>query len=282
MLPEVGLMVQRALTDRTIKALANKPAAPGKTYDVPDGIVPGLAIRVMPSGKRSFVLVTRSPGRKNPTRRSLGEYGAITLDAARDRAREWLDLVRRGVDPQVEEERRRIAELRKHTHTFAAVAEQYIKVHVSKTRKAHGVSQSIRREFIAVWGERPIADISRRDVLAVIDATVARGKPAQARNLLGYVSTLFSWALNRDYGLEHSPCDRMKPNQIIGEKKTRHRILTDAEIRAVWSSAEAMGYPHGPLIKLLLITGQRLNEVARATGASSTSTGSYGRFRPRA
>jgi Arm DNA-binding domain len=77
-------MTKRALTDRAIKSLANKPAKPGKTYDVPDAIVPGLAIRVMPSGMRSFVLVTRFPGRKNPTRRSLGRYGAITLDTARE------------------------------------------------------------------------------------------------------------------------------------------------------------------------------------------------------
>ena len=95
-------MVKRALTDRAIKSLANKPAKEGKTYDVPDGIVPGLAVRVMPSGQRTFVLVARFPGRKNPTRRAIGAYGAITLDTARERARKWLDLIRRGIDPQTE------------------------------------------------------------------------------------------------------------------------------------------------------------------------------------
>ena len=140
----------------------------------------------MPSGKRTFVLVTRFPGRKNPTRRSLGTYGAITLDTARERARVWLDLIRRGIDPQVEEERQRSAELRKQAHTFAAVAEEYIRVHVSKTRKAVGVEQSIRKEFIARWGERPIADITSHDVLAVVDAAVARAAPYQAHNLLAY------------------------------------------------------------------------------------------------
>jgi integrase len=259
-------MTKRALTDRAIKSLGKKPAKPGKTYDVPDAIVPGLAVRVMPTGRRSFVLVTRFPGRTNPTRRSLGAYGAITLDMARERARVWLDLIRRGIDPQVEEERRRTAELRKQAHTFAAVAEEFIGVHVSKTRQASAVELSIRREFIARWGERPIAGITSHDILVVIDAAVARGSPYQAHNLLAYAKSLFNWVVSRpNYGLETSPCDRLKPKQIIGKKQARQRILNDAEIKALWSSAETMRYPYGPLIKLLLITGQRLNAVARAT-----------------
>jgi integrase len=258
-------MTKRALTDRTIKSLANKPAKPGQTYDVLDAIVPGLAVRVMPSGLCSFILVTRFPGRKNPTRRSMGTYGAITLDTAREKARVWLDLIRRGIDPRVEEERRRGEETRKQAHTFASVAEQFIKVHVSRTRKAVGVEQSIRKEFIARWGERPIADITSHDMLAVVDAAVERGAPYQAHNLLGYAKSLFSWALSRpEYGLETSPCDRLKPKQVIGKKKARQRVLSDAEIKVLWSSAETMGYPYGPLIKLLLVTGQRLNEVGRA------------------
>jgi integrase len=259
-------MTKRALTDRAIKSLANHPAKPGKTYDVPDALVPGLAVRVMPSGVRSFVLVARFPGRKNPTRRSLGAYGAVTLDQARDTARSWLDLIRRGIDPQVHEERQRLAELRKQAHTFAAVAEDFIRLHVSKTRKAAAVEQSIRKEFIERWGERPIADITPHDVVAVIDEAVARDALYQAHNLLGYVKSLFNWAIARpNYGLETSPCDRLKPNQLIGKKAARQRILSDAEIKVLWSSTEAMSYPYGPLIKLLLITGQRLNEVARAT-----------------
>jgi integrase len=259
-------MVKRLLTDRKLKSLASKPAKPGKTYDVPDGIVPGLAVRVMPSGQRTFVLVTRFPGRKNPTRRSLGAYGAITLDVARERARVWLDLIRRGIDPQVQEERDRLAELRKQAHTFAAVAEEFIKVHVSKTRQAAAVELLIRREFIARWGERPIASITSHDVLAVIDATIARGAPAQAHNTLAYAKSLFNWAVGRpNYGLETSPCDRLKPKQIIGKKVVRQRVLSDAETKALWSNAETMGYPYGPLIKLLLITGQRRDEVGRAT-----------------
>jgi len=80
----------------------------------------------------------------------------------------------------------------------------------------------IRREFISRWADRPITEITRRDVLAVIDASVDRGNPYQAHNLLGYIRRIFNWAIARGvYGLDSSPCDRMRPKEIIGERKVR-------------------------------------------------------------
>jgi hypothetical protein len=87
-------MPKRTLNDRTLKAL--KPAPPGGTYDVMDALVPGFGVRVSETGRRTFILVARFPGRTNPTRRALGEYGALTLAAARDKARDWLELLRKG------------------------------------------------------------------------------------------------------------------------------------------------------------------------------------------
>jgi integrase len=257
--------VAKTLTDRALKALENKPAARGTTYDVADGVVPGLQVRVMPSGARTFVLTTRYPGSNNPTRRSLGSYGELTLEQARDKARQWLVLIKRGVDPAHEEERQRQVQLRKQKNSFAAVAEEFIKRHVSKTRKAAIVERELRREFIERWGDRPVTDITQHDVVSVIDEVVDRGAPYQAHNLLGHVRTLFNWAIGRGvYGLERSPCDRLKPKNVIGRKLARQRVLTDAEIRALWAATETMGYPYGPLLRLLLVTGQRKSEVAEA------------------
>jgi integrase len=127
------------------------------------------------------------------------------------------------------------------------------------------VERELRREFIDRWGDRPITDITQHDVVAVIDEAVDREAPYQAHNLLGHVRTLFNWAIGRGvYGLERSPCDRLKPKQVIGEKKARKRILSDAEAKALWLAADATGYPYGPLFQLLLVTGQRKSEVAEA------------------
>jgi integrase len=219
----------------------------------------------MPSGARTFVLVARYPGSNNPTRRSLGSYGALTLESAREKARTWLGLIERGIDPAHDEERQRQAELRKQKNSFATVAEEFVKRHVSKTRKAAVVERELRREFIDRWGDRPITDITQHDVVAVIDEVVDRGAPYQAHNLLGHVRTLFNWAIGRGvYGLERSPCDRLRPKQVIGRKFARQRVLNDAEIRALWAATEETGYPYGPLLRLLLVTGQRKSEVAEA------------------
>jgi hypothetical protein len=98
-LPREGASgVRRILTDRFINSRKN--ASPGRRDDYPDVIVPGLGLRVTDRGHKSFVLVTRYPSNPaHPTRRALGEVGAISLEQARQKARGWLELIGRGIDP---------------------------------------------------------------------------------------------------------------------------------------------------------------------------------------
>jgi hypothetical protein len=131
-------MGRQTLNDRFIKS--RKPAKAGQRYEVRDAIVPGLALRVTDRGAKSFVLVMRYPGSENPTRRTLGTYGSMTLGQARTKARHWLELVGRGVDPHVETERRRLAEQRKQAGTFANLAEAFIR---EKLSTAAGTPNSI-------------------------------------------------------------------------------------------------------------------------------------------
>jgi len=118
----------------------------------------------------------------------------------------------------------------------------------------------------AGWGGRPITEITALEVRDVIKQYKDRGKIHHAHNLLGYIRRLFNWAIDQQVyvGLETSPCDRLKPNAIIGEKKLRYRVLSDTELRAAWIAADSVGYPYGPLFKLLMLTGQRKSEVAEA------------------
>jgi Arm DNA-binding domain len=80
------------LSDRYVKS---RPAAPaGERVDYADAIVPGMVLRVTEKGHKSFVLWARYPLQpKNPTRRRLGDYPVMSLDAARDKARAWLQLI---------------------------------------------------------------------------------------------------------------------------------------------------------------------------------------------
>jgi integrase len=254
---------KRTLTDRTLKAL--KPASPGTLYDVMDAVVPGLGVRVSETSRRTFILVARFPGSKNPTRRALGEYGALTLEHARSKARNWIELIRKGIDPKVQEGRTRREELRKQQTTFEAVAEDFIERHVKGQRRARDTEREIRKELISRWRTRPISEIARDDVVRLIEEIADRPAPYLAHIVLGHIRSLFNWAINRGtYGLENSPCDRVKPAALIGPKVPRQRVLQDAEIGSLWRASEALGYPFGPLYRLLLLTGARKGELSGA------------------
>jgi integrase len=254
-------MTKQTLTDRTLKSL--KPNE--KPYDRWDSVVRGLGIRVMGSGVKTFVLATRFPGGGKYTRRSLGGYGELTLEQARDKARDWLALIRKGVDPQVDEERRKREQLRRQENTFLAVCEEFIRDKLPSERKGREVERDLRRELIPVWGPRPITEIAPYDVRQIVKVVKDRGTPYQAHNILGHVKRLFGWAIDQQaFGIETSPCDRLKPKAIIGKKKPRQRILFDPELRAFWKAAGGLGYPYGPLFQLLALTGQRKSVVAEA------------------
>jgi integrase len=83
--------------------------------------------------------------------------------------------------------------------------------------------------------------------------------------VFAHVRACFNWAIGRSiYGIEMSPCDRLKPRVIIGPKNERDRVLNDAELRAFWRATERMDYPWGPLLRLLLLTGCRRSELGDA------------------
>jgi integrase len=293
-LPKRGMdiMVRRSLTDRKVNSLKRDKGLEDKLghFDTWDTDVHGLGVRTSKTGRRTFVLAARYPGSSNPTRRALGKYPEMTLAEARAKAKEWKELIGRGIDPEAHKEAARQAELRKRANTFAAVAEDYVLLQVigpdpahPRQRKAGEVSRDFRRVFAALWGERPITSITRHDVLALIEGVRDNGTAAtlaaygkgpkadkapareQARNQLSRLKTFFAWAIERGaYGLESSPCEFIKGSRILGEKRSTDRTLNDAELRAFWQATGDMAYPYGPLYRLLCLTGLRLNEVADA------------------
>jgi integrase len=267
-------MPTKYLTDRTLGALRNKPPAAGQRVDYMDTIVSGFGVRVNDAGKLTYILNIRYPGDCHPTRRTLGQPGektfpdarVFTLADARDEALRWRGMVKTGQDPKaVQEKAKREAE-QKRSNTFAAVAEDFIADMKPTERRRVEVAQAIRRELIPLWGGRSIVEITPLDVVSVVKAIKQKGHLYQARNLLGRTRRVFHWAIAQHaYGLERSPCAEIRPSDIIGERQPRQRILNDAEIRAVWKASGTLGYPYGPLFQMLMLTGQRRSEIAKAS-----------------
>src|SRR4051794_14573105 len=260
-------MSNRTLTDRFIQSC--KPAPAGKRIDYADSVVPGLVVRVTDRGHKSFALRCRYPSHPdNPTRRALGDYGALSLDDARQKARRWLELIGKGIDPKVEEARQKAEAQRRQVNTFSAVAADFLQRHGAKLAKSKEIERILDTEFVKRWGARPATEILPEEVAAAIRAIVNRGARYQAHNAFALLRLLYRWAIGTgEYGINASPVERLQPGKLIGKLELRDRVLKDDELRRVWSAAGEMGYPYGPLFRLLILTGLREREVANASWA---------------
>jgi integrase len=258
-------MGRRVLTDRKVNSL--KAAPKGKRRMEPDGIVPGMWVRVTDTGTKTYVLVARYPTNpKFPTPRSLGEVGAITLADARDKARTWLELIQKGIDPKVEEARQRASEGRRQATTWDGVVADYLDQHGSKLAKAAEAKSILLGEFGALWKGRPAGDITPLEAAHAVKTIVQRGAPAQARNALGYGRAFYAWAIGTHlYNLEVNPFAAINADALTGPKTKRKRILSDAELSDVWHAAGEMGQPYGPLVRLLILLGQRRDEIGEGS-----------------
>ena len=269
---------RKLITDRFLKALA--PAPPGQRIEIFDSRLAGFGVRVTDlkdanparrgkAGRITFILYARFTPGAAPTRRPIGVYGddAVSLEQARRTAGEWRSLVARGIDPKVIEAEAREAAARERAqrvkHSFTNVAEVFFTDKLAQERRGKRAERDFRSVFIPAWGERPIGEIGPADVLEIVNARKRRA-PAMAKALLTLAGRFFTWVIDQQvYGLTTSPCSGLTKKKIVGETIPRNRRLNDAEMFAFWRATGRMGYPVGPVYRMLLLKGQRLNECAK-------------------
>jgi integrase len=245
-----------------------------------DARLPGFGVRISDTkdadparrgkaGRISFILYARFAPGAAPARRTIGVYGedAMRLEDARRIAGEWRSQIARGIDPAVIEAERRAAEARERAlrvkHSFTIAAEAFIAAKLEKERSGKVAERDLRSVFIAAWGERPVSEITKTDVLEII-ITKRNTAPQMARALLVLIKRFFGWCVDQEiYGLSTSPCEGLSGKKLIGELQSRDRRLSDAEIFAFWRATGRMGYPAGSVYRMLLLTGLRLNEAAQ-------------------
>jgi len=220
---------------------------------------------VTPTGARSYLVQYRIGGRGFPTRRyTIGKHGSPwTADKARERAADLLEMVRKKVDP-LRAERDRLAsaaESQKDAERFAfdTYADTFIKRHVEARglRSAADIRSVFRRDLKPHFGTKPLTAIRRSDVQACIDAIGERSGSA-ANKAHKWLRKLFQFAVNRG-DLHSSP---MKGMAQPHEEGRRQRVLRGDELVFVWNAAGDLGEPWTPFVRLLILTGQRLREVA--------------------
>jgi integrase len=247
-------MPRRMLTEALCEKV--KPPAAGREewFDQAGG---GLALRVTAAGHRSWRLHYRFGG--TPRTYTIGSYPAIKLAQARRLAGAALERLHNGVDLSAEKRAQREAGP-PDRDTFAAVARDYLDQHARPNTGAGTYKETARvleRDVIPKWRIRAIAEITRGDVNKLVDAKVA-GSPVQANKTLVHVRKVFNWAVAKGR-LASSPAAGVEPPT---KERARDRALTDDELRWLWAACDEIGWPFGPLVKLLALTAQRREEVA--------------------
>jgi integrase len=246
----------KALTAVSIEAMK---ADPKRRIEKPDPALAGLYLIIQPSGAKSWALRYRFGGK--PAKMTLGRWPVMGVAEARAKATASLEVLDHGRDPAGERKAKADAAAQSDRDKVAAVVDLFLKRHASHNRRGDDVAAMFRREIIGKWGERDIQSIVKRDVIEVLDAIVDRGSPVTANRLRAYLNTLFNWAMGRDI-IQVNPLDGIKPP---APEKARDRVLTPDEVRLFWQASATMEYPFGPLYRVLLLTGQRLREVAEMT-----------------
>ena len=224
-----------------------------------DTDIRGFGLKVTPAGTKTYIFQYRMGGRGHPTRRyTIGPHGPLTPDEGRNMALELRAKIAKGIDPGRERVESRAKALVGGPKTFGTLAEQFIQRECPRLARGVDVASVVRREILPHWGDVPIMDLRKRDAQALTDALVDADKPAAALKLYEVIKRIGNWFVERDE-LEISPFSNMKPP---ANKVVRDRALSDEEISYLWSACNQIGYPFGPLVQLLLLTGQRRNEVA--------------------
>jgi integrase len=198
---------------------------------------------------------------------TIGSFPALGLGEARRKAQEALGAIAGGKDPAKAKKAAREAaraERADDDRRVAGVAElfveRYVKHNVGASWRAE-VERYLKIEILPRIGAKRINDVTKHDILSILDAIVDRGSPVTANRVLAVLRKLFNWATDARGLILVSPC---KGIDAPTAESSRDRILNDDELRVAWAGFDSVGGPLAAIAKLLLLTGARCAEIAEA------------------
>lgn len=253
---------------RNAKALPakNDPDSPPVRTEIPDGKSRGLFLVVQPSGAKSWALRFRFDGKPKKltigpvleTRESeiddlpLGEphtlaEARIAADRARIRAAHGDDPTARAV--------------RADRLTLRQAAERFIAEYAKpRNRSWAETERQLERYLLTDLGDRPIADLRDDEIRAPVAKLTADGAPSMANALHRTLSKFWKWcaAKERKIVAANPYAGFEMPNPV----KSRDRVLSWDELATIWNASADVGEPFGAILRVLILTGQRREEVA--------------------
>jgi integrase len=226
-----------------------------------DATLPAFGLRVGRS-KRMYFIVIRIHGKRSRItlgQAKVGDGPGMTLAEARTKAGEVIEDAALGTDPRKRRAAEKAANRKRTETTFGAVADLFIERYAKPRKRTWMEDKRILDVYVRPhWEDIPISEIARSDVVEVLDAVEERGK-VMADRVLSTIRKLFNWAIDERALLDANPVGRKMARSVAGSRK---RSFTDDEIRGIWNASNTIGGFKGPMIKMLMLTGQRVGVVA--------------------
>ena len=254
-----GAHMKKLITKRAIDGLKAKQA-------IADTALPGFVVRRLPSGRLSYGLRYTRDGRRHWLAIGVG----LTPEAARKAATIHAGEIAKGNNPTAVREQRRQRAIK--ARTLDQVLDAFVaeRVQAKRLRSESEMRSLLDRYVRPKLSARPVNEIRRSEIVGLLDDIA--GKPSSrsrdgksrrvADKVLAVLRSAFNWHATRDDGFA-SPIVRGMARMSLKEL-TRDRILSDDEIRDVWSALDhCKPDAYARIVRALLMTGARLNEIAR-------------------
>ena len=242
-------------TNRQIKALRAKKTR----YEVWEDNGKGFGVRVSPAGRISFIFLYRFKGTSR--RMTFGVYPEISLADAHASHAKARQILEKGQDPGTVEQDKKEESLR--SPSIRRLVEEYIEKYAKPRKRSWKEDERIlNKDVLPRWGKRKAQDITRRDIILLLDEIVDRGASIQSNRTLAAIRKMYSFAMGRGI-LDSSPCVAI-PNP--SKENRRDRVLKEDEIKILWNRLDTakMEKTSALAIKLQLVTAQRKGEAAGA------------------
>src|SRR5262245_18192912 len=263
------------LTERKIETLTADRGQ--KDRLVFDDAQRGLAVRVTASGSRTYLC--RYTLNRQKWRVPLGSRSALSLSKAREAAAAVMGDVAKGRNPAAERKEATAAEWAKRVRgrlTLAVLIQDWARLHLIHRRPRYA-AEAVRalRHGFSKHLDRPAEDLDRAAVVQALDAlTHPRKEKGRGNSSIGYGSAIagrtaaygrasFAWAMKRGT----LPSNPFAELPMVSSVTKRERVLSDEEAGAIWRAAGEAPLPFGAIVRLLMLTGQRREEVAGMTWA---------------
>lgn len=246
------------LNDTRIKAL--KPKA--TRYRVADG--GGLVLEVMPSGAKIWRFRYRLHGEQQPLL-TIGDYPAVSLKAAREKASKYAEIVAGGVSPIADAKKDRGAV--KRFDTVKAFGEDWYASQIAdkSPNYARVVKRVLEKDIYPSIGNKPLPEVNAGDVLAICDRIKGRGAPQAALQTRNVLKRMYDYAIARQLAMTN-PAQAVVA-RFVATQESRTRVLTPDEIgtvlRAVYASD--IRRPLKLAFHLLVLTMVRKSELTEAS-----------------